>query len=87
MNKFKIIASISAVAICGVAALAWKIQFEGSTESLIALFPDVDPNLVREIHKEMVREALSGEYSEIDVSDDSVMEAMFRAKLMLRTHT
>jgi hypothetical protein len=86
MSKIKIIA-LAAVAVCSAAALYWHIQFEGSTETLIARFPDVDPNLVREVHKEMTREALAGEYGELDLTDDNVCDSIFLAKVMLRTHT
>lgn len=84
MHKHKIIALCGA-GIISVVAACWFLQFEGSSGALIERFPDVDPTIVRAVHKEMFREALAGEYSELDLDDDSVCDAIFMAKVMLRT--
>lgn len=86
MSKIKII-SLTVVAVAGVAALASKIQFEGSTEALYERFPYVDRKIVREVHKEMVRETLAGEYSGLDLDNDEICDEIFLAKVMLRTHS
>jgi hypothetical protein len=44
-------------------------------------FPDVPPDVVRKVHREMVREALAGEYENLPSDDDS-MDALFRAKTL-----
>lgn len=78
MNKFKIVAFGTVVTLMVVATL-WKIQFEGSTASLIERFPNIHPDVVRKVHKEMTREALAGEYSELNLTDEGY-DAIFLAK-------
>jgi hypothetical protein len=77
--------ALIAVVVLSSAAVLWHIQFEGSTDALCERFPDIDPSIVRKVHKEMVRETLAGEYNDIELNDENCDE-IFRAKAMLLTH-
>lgn len=70
-----IAAALSVAFLAGAYAFA---QFVGSTDALIKRFPDVDPDVVQRIHKEMVLEALQGAYA--GLSDDAEYDRVFRAK-------
>lgn len=64
------------------ALLIWKyIQFEGSTGALVERFPDVDPSIVRKVHKEMYKEALAGKYNQMGSADED-WDTIFKVKLM-----
>lgn len=79
MNKLKIIALLAVPA----AYLACRVSWEGSIIALEELYPDVDQTTIRKIHREMVKESLTGKYDGIDINaaEDARMEAIFREKL------
>lgn len=61
-----------------IAALAF-VQFVGSNDALVERFPDVDPDVVYRIHKEMIKDALAGKLA--DVKNDEAYDEIFRMKL------
>ncbi len=60
------------------------LLYEGSIGAICEQFPNIDRKIVRKVHKEMVREALAGEYADIEMSD-SDFEALFISKAMQYT--
>lgn len=77
MTKAKI--GIVVALALGAAAAVW-LQFEGSNGELERRFPEIDPKIVRKVHKEMLREALAGEYNNVYVTDEDYDE-LFRSKV------
>ena len=77
MSKAKI--GIIAALALGAAAAVW-LQFEGSNGELEKRFPDIDPKIVRKVHKEMIREALAGEYDGVYVTDADY-DDLFKTKV------
>lgn len=69
MTKIKIIL-LSSVGLIGTAFAAMWVSFEGSTGALIEQFPDIDPTIVRKVHKEMWLESFKGTYNDIDDDAD-----------------
>lgn len=61
-------------------ALAAYVTREGSLGVLIERFPDVDPKIVKKVHKEMIREALRGKYANSVLSDEDY-DLIFMSKV------
>lgn len=76
MSKIKI-ALIAAVVLVPI---GYWISFEGSTGALIERFPDVDPDIVRKVHKEMFLEALASGSKGPALTDEQC-DAIFRNKV------
>lgn len=74
MTKTKIALLITALITAGYA-----ISFIGSEGALMERFPDIDPDDVKAAHRKMYRAALKGQYNDLDMDDDAVMDSVFLA--------
>lgn len=75
MNTKKIALTITAVTGLFV---GWQyVSFVGSTEALKERFPDIDPDVVYEVHKIMWKKAITGQLADVDTNDDAVMDKLF----------
>jgi len=79
MSKLKILAIAAPVVLC-LSGVAFYIQYVGSTEAIVERFPEIDPTIVRKISAEMTREAFTGKYSDIDITDENVCDNIFLRK-------
>jgi Fe-S-cluster formation regulator IscX/YfhJ len=77
MTKYKIILSAAVVVVSAFVAYA---SYEGPLQALMERFPDIDPKIVRKVHREMFKEALVGKYSEFQ-TDDATLDRIFLVKV------
>lgn len=76
--KKKILIAITAAVITRFAAL---VYWEGHINAIVERFPDIDPTIVRKLHREMFVEALRGKYKDMDTDDPAIMDEIFLDKV------
>lgn len=81
-TTLKVLASI--IGIAGLIRLYWSVSFEGSQAALEERFPHIDPSIVREVHKEIIRETFRGNLKNVDIDNEAAMDALFMRKVMSR---
>jgi len=74
-TKTKIAVAITAAT--GLFAAYQFVAFAGSTIALQERFPDIDPDVVYEVHKIMWKKAITGKLNDFDTSDDATMDQLF----------
>lgn len=73
MPKIKI-----AIAATVTAYAAWQvIKFYGSEGALMERFPDIHPDDVKAAHRKMFRAALKGDFANVDMDDEELMDHIF----------
>ena len=74
-TKMNVIAFLITSTVC--VAFYQYARFVGGQEALVARFPDLDPEVIRKIGKQMILNALKGKYNNRDTSSDEMWDEIF----------
>ena len=79
MNKIKLIAVLASLA--GASYFAFQIYMAGHDIAIEKRFPDIDPVLVRTIHREMFSDALAGRLHHANTDEELDAELLRRVQV------
>ena len=74
---------IITAAALGLSGVAYYISILGSEAALMDRFPNHDPKILVKASRQMLLEAWSGKYNDIDTEDDKVLDNIYIAKYMI----